>query len=592
MTLNSIKQKILPCALSLAILGSTFMPFNNIKAYAQNTPKTQIEQVQTVNNNIYFRAPGNRTINGGTYNYKNIDETYPDPEIKGKIHFNEENSILGPITYSDNQVGFGVGKAPITYAQNNGCSLGSVLLEYEDINNDSKKELKSFSTGSLNGNRTLINVPEQVNPNNDLFAGVYCTYLNQDNTPNYTEVLASYPVNESTISYGTIPNNIPQDNTPRQNSIPRNVKPKTQVPRVTQPIVVQPSTNSNTNNEYHLRTSCGEVLAMLGKSPAKFGQVTLDNPKECNVYLDENNNTINTYHIEPRQNEGNVLNALTVDKKTIKLDFKADGTYSVVVGTTNYPNEKDILQFNVNKTVSLPVTQGTQNEQTNVNPNLISWSDLYPGTDGLNVKVRVKPFLRPRVNATENSVYKGQVSLNDILKQTGNTRVPYITVHQGNNLEFIVQDSDNLTYEPKLFQIKNIGKEGLSVEEVKLKKVLGSTYKIDEKGSNESVDNKKVVFPYNFRRVGSYTELAGNEYLLVLTGYDENHKKKDLDRIIIEVNNNPYREQLKGFLVGAGLGYGLGAVDAVNGGGLFTIGPESTTDVILGGTKTGGNIPQ
>ena len=267
------------------------------------------------------------------------------------------------------------------------------------------------------------------------------------------------------------------------------------------------------------------------------------------------------------------------------------GQSSVTIRAADSERATAMDTFLVNVTEPLPLDSNqTVKYPKQDNKRHFTLEELIPGNDMFNASIYVKPFWRPRVDATIEPVYKGQLSLDDILKKSGNQYIPVITIHQNNSLEFKVANTEDVTYKPELWRIVDIDNNGIIVEKVQLKEEFGpKRLKIARNGKpaegNSIDDRKRIRFPHQKRKVGAYENLDGNAYLLTLTGYNSNGEKVDQDNVIIQENANLEAEFAKGLFTGALLTAGSASITKVPGS------DETVIEYINRGTKTGGNLP-
>lgn len=625
MTLNTLKRKILPYALALGIFGSSLMNYSCIPVRAEESKKigqVSSKNTQETNNyEVFVRSPGQNKYDGSAYS--DSDASCPEcTYVKdGKKHFSEEATINN-IIKDDGLVEFGISKQAFNYADTNQCNLVPALFGYST---DGKAAYSSEYIGDIDGNHATIKT--NGNDVDNLYVAVLCDNVKEG----YTERLASFPVkraeskqysnkknnqvsketkptlydivNQSKIPIITNHSNLQNENN-LQNDIDETQESqenKTQNHKVTETTSEIPEYKvvENINNEYHLRTNCGTVNSYTNvfgnKMPEdKYGEITISEPKQCNIYLDEKDNTIKeNYSIEPEDIRGNVLHTLSSDDKNLTLEFREPGEYSLIVGTTKYPTEQDILIFNVEK------PEIKLNAIGNLSANLPkkTLEELLYNKDKFNGEIRVKPFLRKRVNVVEEPAYKGQKTLNQMLEEENRNYIPYVRLHQGNSLELEVNNTDSITYTPQLYKISGFGKNGeLVLDKVNLKqsKLDKNRFKITDKGKlyaeGSNLDGK-VVFPYNQSKVGAYDNLSGNLYLYNLVGTDKNGNVEDIDAVIVEVVANLMKEKAKGFAAGIPIGallYYYTGNSLAN----MPIDHEQLLQIISNGTKTGGNIPQ
>lgn len=661
---NYFKIGALAAALSLAPYLPTFNALSN-NSYAQAKPK--IEQVSK-SSKIYFRSPGEEKYEGGFYTEKDayvLNSQKDDGLYIGrdnKVHFNEEQSI-GKISRDGYEADFIVAQPAYDYATAKGCKLGVATIGYEDINSDGIKEQENlYHPHSMTGNpKADVDIDDSIDIK-DQDVAVFCAYNDK-----HQEVLASYSVD--------------------QISKPKQTK---SIPKQTNPVAKAP-VKQGAGNKYHLRTNCGELTSYEDSSVYDVQQVTIDEPKQCQVYpVEDDNKFLDDYSIGPTQERGNVLTSLNPDSNVITLEFTKDGKYDLNAKTIQYPGDKDVLIFNVGSRTPVrpvqsentsPVLDGIPNQnylinsglQDNVidlwkcasdaedsndklvfslaaetNPGLVhctvdqnryidcdvqpgltgqsyvtirvadsgratamdtflvnvteplpfdskqdnkkhfTLEELIPGTDPFSASIYVKPFWRPRVDATIEPVHKGQLSLDDILKKSGNQYIPVITIHQNNSLEFKVANTEDVTYKPELWRIVDIDNDGIIVEKAQLKEEFGpKRLKIAKNGKpaeGGSIDERKRIrFPHQRRLVGAYDRLDENLYLLTVTGYDKNGVKVDQDNTLLQVTADPEAAFAGGFGLGLLSGYGMG---------LITI-PETSEsnpviDILNNGSKTGG----
>lgn len=584
---QKINRKILPYVFSLAMAGSTI--FGNYGCVDTANAKSRAKTEQ-----VFVRSYDNPKFNGGTYSDKDVvNGTYVDNQ--GSKHYSEEATIRD-ISYDNNSVEFGISPVAFEYGKSENCTIQPALIDYS---NDNKPTYNL--TGSLNGSHAGFDVEDP----ETLYTGVLCVH------DDYTERLASYPV--SLGSRERIENKYDredkQDRQDRKNKTKRNdqdkpTRNKTDNDEDNQAkpkkVKTDDKQDKNTDNKYHLETDCGDgnIYLIPGRPSDKYGQIDVEEGSSCKVYLDEAGNTIRNYDIEPEQDSAKVLHAVS-NRRQIELNFKEDGTYSLIVGTDFYPNEKDILQFNVvDKEIieekdKVEEDKGKTEEPEKTKDHrsfleLLVSGDLLPGNDEFNAKVVYNPILGPKVDITED--------INGYLSEHDDT--PVLRIYHNDSLEVRVQGTDDLDYVAYLFEKEK--DSPLTLDEVELKKTIGKNrYVINDDGSVTSIDGKKIVFPYkqNGSGIDKDGKLTGNEYLLILVGSDKDGEVKDLDTLVIENRADIERVFFEGLLTGTILGYTLGIVDASNPGGLFTYGQDSNgaagfIDRVIKGTKSGGNVPQ